>query len=82
MAIGAVFDDECVGNRATLFLMVGGSVTIFGSLMKVLAWLAPRFNSKIVAIANLSDFAFFIIAIWGSVEVFGKFRISVVSMHG
>ena len=46
--------------------------------MKVLAWLAPppRFNGKIIdAVANLSDFAFFVIAIWGSVEVFGEFRI-------
>ena len=44
--------------------------------MKVLAWLAPpRFSGKIDAVANLSDFAFFVIAIWGSVEVFGEFRI-------
>ena len=69
----------CVGNRATLFLMVGGSVTIFGSAMKVVAWLAspPRLHGKVDLIANLSDFAFFVIAIWGSVEVFGGFKIAV-----
>ena len=73
VVVGAVFHTNCVGNKATLFLMIGGAVQILGSLLKVYVWLSSRHNGKIDAVANFVDFAFFVIAIWGSVEVFGGF---------
>ena len=39
---------------------------------KVSAWLAPRHNRKIDMVANLADFAYCVVCVWGSVEVFGK----------
>ena len=66
-----------MGNGATLFLLIGGAVTIFGSAMKVLAWLLASTRSASAmfdGVANLSDFAFFIAAIWGSVQVFGEWE--------
>ena len=47
-----------------------------GSVLRVLAWLAPwpyihDINEKN---AGLAEFIFWIIAIWGSISVFGKFN--------
>ena len=52
--------------------MVGGSVVLVAALSYVLAWLSPAANSALEAFGHFFYFAYFIIAIWGSVEVFGK----------
>ena len=80
VAIGAVFHDECVGNKATLFLIVGGSIMLAASSLKLLVFLPviPMDCSHKAAepLSGMLDFAYFIVAIWGSVEVFGKSSIS------
>ena len=38
----------------------------------VLAWLSPGANGAIEGLGHFFYFAYFIVAIWGSVEVFGK----------
>ena len=80
LAIGAVFHDECVGNKATLFLIVGGSILISASSLKLILFLPfPNMECSHKAaepLSGLLDFAYFIVAIWGSVVVFGKSSIS------
>ena len=34
VAIGAVFHEQCVGNKAALFLIIAGVVQVLGSLLK------------------------------------------------
>lgn len=75
VAIGAVFHDECVGNKATLFLMVGGSILLAASSLKLLLFLIPMDCGHKTAepLSGVLDFAYFIVAIWGSVQVFGAY---------
>ena len=81
VAIGAVFHDECVGNKATLFLMVGGSILLAASSLKLLLFLIPMDCGHKTAepLSGVLDFAYFIVAIWGSVQVFGKSSLSKAS---
>lgn len=73
VAIGAIDHDECVGNKATLFLIIGGSVLLYASILRVLAWLAPWPNVNDISEKNAgyADFALMVICIWGSIDVFG-----------
>ena len=67
-------DTDCPGRQATEFLIVGGSILLCSSLLK-LQYLAPLpMLHKVVDIGSpLLDFVYFIIVIWGSARVFGKF---------
>lgn len=66
-------DTDCPGRQATEFLIVGGSILLCSSLLK-LQYLAPLpMLHKVVDIGSpLLDFVYFIIVIWGSARVFGK----------
>ena len=81
VAIGAVFHEECVGNKATLFLMVGGGILIGASTLKLVVFLpmlpADYSHKTAEPLSGLLDFAYFIVAIWGSVVVFGKKKSSM-----
>ena len=76
VALGAANHDACVGNKATLFLMVGGSILLSASTLKLLVFLPiPMMecsHKTAEPLSGLLDFAYFIVAIWGSVVVFGK----------
>ena len=52
--------------------MIGGSVVLVASLGYVLAWLSPGANGVMEGLGHLFYFVYFIVAIWGSVEVFGN----------
>ena len=52
--------------------MIGGSVVLVASLSYVLAWLSPVANGALEGFGHFFFFVYFIIAIWGSVEVFGN----------
>ena len=52
--------------------MIGGSVALVGCLSYVLAWLSPGANGALEVFGHFVFFVYFIIAIWGSVEVFGN----------
>ena len=52
--------------------MIGGSVVLVASLGYVLAWLSPGANGAMEGLGHLFYFVYFIVAIWGSVEVFGN----------
>ena len=60
--------------KATLFLIIGGSVLLYSSILRVLAWLSPwpQVNDISERNAGFADFALMVICIWGSVNVFGE----------
>ena len=66
-------DTDCPGRQATEFLIVGGSILLCSSILKLM-YLAPwPVLHKIVDVGSpLLDFIYFIIVIWGSARVFGK----------
>ena len=47
-------------------------MTLVAALGYILAWLSPGANGALEGFGHLFYFAYFIIAIWGSVEVFGN----------
>ena len=57
--------------KATLFLMIAGSVLALAALTMVLAWLTPRLNGAFEALGAVAYVGYFAVAIWGSVEIFG-----------
>ena len=70
-------DEDCPAgdNAATRFLTVGGAVLLVSSALKILAYVTPcECDDKIAEVLGpLLDMAYFIVIIWGSVLVFGKF---------
>ena len=60
--------------QAALFLIIYGATLIVASLLRVLAWLAPwpYINDINEKNAGFADFVCFIMAIWGSIQVFGE----------
>lgn len=72
VAIGAVHHRECVGNDATLFLIVAGGVQIFASSAKLLAYLTRIELLKKIESTGLLDLGYFAVVIWGAVKIFGK----------
>ena len=57
--------------KATLFLMIAGSVLALAALTMVLAWLTPKLNGAFEALGAVAYVGYFAVAIWGSVEIFG-----------
>ena len=76
LVFGVKHDNEtdCPGGEATSFLVVGGAVMLTSNALKIMAHFTPcECDDKIADIVvPLCDFAYFIVAIWGSVKVFGK----------
>ena len=70
-------DEDCPAgdNAATRFLTVGGAVLLVSSALKILAYVTPcECDDKIAEVLGpLLDMAYFVVIIWGSVLVFGKF---------
>ena len=77
LIIGVKYDtpEDCKGGEATRFLTVGGAVLLVSSALKILAYVTPsEFDDKIAKfLTPLLDAAYFIVIIWGSFLVFGKF---------
>ena len=75
VTIGALNHEYCVGNKATLFLIIGGSLILVASILRVVAWLSPwpYINDINEKNAGLAEFIFWIFAIWGSFVIFGEF---------
>lgn len=73
VAIGAVHHRECVGNDATLFLIVAGGVQIFASSAKLLAYLTRIELLKKIESTGLLDLGYFAVVIWGAVKIFGSY---------
>ena len=61
-----------MASKATLFLMIGGSVGLVVSLSYILAWLSPRANGAFEGLGTFFFLVYVIVAIWGSVEIFGS----------
>ena len=72
LVIGAVYHKECVGNDATLFLMIAGSYQIAASFMKLLSYLTKILFLKKIESGGLLDLGYLVIIIWGAVTIFGK----------
>ena len=73
--IGGVYnnDDDCPKRHATEFLIVGGTILLLNSILKI-QYLVPmeKVHKVIDVVTPIIDFIYFIIVIWGSVRVFGK----------
>lgn len=74
VSVGAVYDPDCTDGNATYFLQVGGSYLIISQVIKLAIYLIPmEMMDKLAnSLAPALDFGYFIIIIWGSVIVFGK----------
>ena len=74
VVVGALDHKTCVGNKATLFLIIGGSVLMVACTLRLFAWLSPwpYINDINEKNAGLAEFIFWIIAIWGSFQIFGE----------
>ena len=80
VVIGVQYNNEedCRNGDAPKYLLIGGSIILAMSAMKIIAFLTPwKWDDKIVDILTpLADLTSFVVTIWGSVVVFGKQIIS------
>ena len=76
-------EERCKTGEATLFLIIGGTFLLVGSGLKVLAYLTPcKCDDKLADVTGpLCDLVYFIVVIWGSVQVFGKFDDVIAQIH-
>ena len=68
-------NNEKKQEKISIHFQVGGGVLLATNLIKLVAYATPCKGDDKVAdvIAPILDLAYFIIVIWGSVKVFGRF---------
>ncbi len=77
MVIMGALNNDVDKTDATLFLIVGGSYQMSTAVLKMLVlfgYYKFQWNEKALLVIPLVDLAYFVIIIWGSVAVFGKFK--------
>ena len=69
-----MYKDDC-NTEAAKFLLIGGGLVLVSSALNIFAYLTPcKCDDRFAELVTpLVSFVHFVVVIWGSIVVFGKF---------